>query len=51
MSDPVNTDTEPDADPDEMVTLPVEVDLETPEADLLEQGIPVVLDVEGYGPR
>lgn len=52
MSEPVISDADLDADPDDdTTTLPVEIDLETPEADLLEQSIAVVLDVEGspYG--
>jgi len=50
VNEPVTPDPDPDAraDAEDATMLPVEIDLETPEADLLDQSIPVVLDVEGY---
>jgi len=48
MSDPVIPDPDPELEDDATISLPVELDLETPEADALEQSIAVELDVEGH---
>jgi hypothetical protein len=50
MTEPVTTEPDPDpfAETDDEPVLPVEIDLEDPEADTLDQAIPVLLDVEGY---
>lgn len=50
MSEPVTTEPDPDllTESDDTPVYPVEIDLEDPEADVLDQAMPVGLDVEGY---
>ena len=51
MSEPaeIEPDPEPYAEDDDATVLPVQIDLEDPEADTLDQAVAVELDVEGYG--